>query len=193
MKILVIGGGGREHALVRKLGQSPRVEKIWCVPGNGGISQDADCVVADPGDVDKLVAIANDTHPDLTIVGPELPLVNGISDTFTKRKWPIVAPSQRAAQLEGSKIFAKQFLERHRIATAKMYGSYDSPEPALAALDHVSWPLVIKADGLCAGKGVLVAPDRRAAGDFIDSAMGREEFGPGGRRILLEETLEVMR
>ncbi len=190
MKILVIGGGGREHALVRKLGQSPRVEKIWCVPGNGGISQDAECVVADPGDVDKLVAIANDIHPDLTIVGPELPLVNGISDTFTQRKWPIVAPSQRAARLEGSKIFAKQFLERHSIATAKMYGSYDSLEPAIAALDQVSWPLVIKADGLCAGKGVLVAPDRRAAADFIDSAMGREEFGPGGRRILLEETLE---
>jgi phosphoribosylamine--glycine ligase len=190
MKILVIGGGGREHALVRKLVQSPRVEKIWCVPGNGGISQDAECIVSDPGDVDKLVAIANDIHPDLTIVGPELPLVNGISDTFTQRKWPIVAPSQRAAQLEGSKIFAKQFLERHRIATAKMYGSYDSLEPAIAALDQVSWPLVIKADGLCAGKGVLVAPDRSAAADFIDSAMGREEFGPGGRRILLEETLE---
>src|SRR6202035_965510 len=99
------------------------------------------------------------------------------------------APSQHAARLEGSKIFAKQFLERHKIATATMYGSYDSLEPALAALEGVRWPLVIKADGLCAGKGVLVAPDRPAAADFIDAALG-EEFGPGGRRILLEETLE---
>ena len=126
MKILVVGGGGREHALVWKLGQSPRVEKIWCVPGNGGISEDAECVAVDPGDVPKLVAIANELKPDLTIVGPELPLVNGIGDTFTQRKWPIVAPSQHAAQLEGSKIFAKQFLQRHNIATAKMYGAYDS-------------------------------------------------------------------
>jgi phosphoribosylamine--glycine ligase len=189
MKILVIGGGGREHALVWKLEQSPRVEKIWCVPGNGGIAQDAECIVADPGDVDKLVAIANDIRPDLTIVGPELPLVNGISDAFAQRRWSIVAPSQHAARLEGSKIFAKQFLERHKIATAAMYGSYDSLGPALAALEDVRWPLVIKADGLCAGKGVLVAPDRTAAADFIDGALG-EEFGPGGRRILLEETLE---
>jgi phosphoribosylamine--glycine ligase len=190
MKVLVVGGGGREHALVWKLAQSPGVRKIGCVPGNGGISQDAECIAADPGDVDKLVAIANDICPDLTIVGPELPLVNGISDAFVQRNWPIVAPSRQAAQLEGSKIFAKQFLERHGIATAKMYGSYDSPQAALAGLDRVSWPLVVKADGLCAGKGVLVAPDRAAAADFIDCAMVREEFGPGGRRILLEETLE---
>src|SRR5580692_6759575 len=152
MKILVVGGGGREHALVWKLGQSPRVEKVWCVPGNGGISAEAECIAADSGDVPKLVALANELKPDLTIVGPELPLVNGIGDAFTHRGWPIIAPSQQAAQLEGSKIFAKEFLRRHGIPTPKTLGTYDSAHEAISALDNVSWPLVIKADGLCAGK-----------------------------------------
>jgi phosphoribosylamine---glycine ligase len=189
MKILVVGGGGREHALVWKLGQSPRVEKMWCVPGNGGISADTECIAVDSGDVPKLVALANELKPDLTIVGPELPLVNGIGDAFTHRGWPIIAPSQQAAQLEGSKIFAKKFLQRHNIPTAKMYGAYDSAQEAVAALDTLDWPVVIKADGLCAGKGVFLAPDLFSARDFIERAMLRDEFGPGGRRILLEEAL----
>jgi phosphoribosylamine--glycine ligase len=189
MKILVIGGGGREHALVWKLRESPRVHKIWCVPGNGGISEEAECIAADPGDVAKLVALADKLKPDLTIVGPELPLVNGIGDAFTDRNWPIIAPSRQAAQLEGSKIFAKRFLQRHKIATAKMHGTYDSAQDALAALNKVDWPVVIKADGLCAGKGVFLAHDPDAARDFIERAMLRSEFGPGGHRILLEETL----
>ena len=189
MKILVVGGGGREHALVWKLGQSPHVEKVWCAPGNGGISAEAECIALDPGDVPKLVTLANGLKPDLTIVGPELPLVNGIGDAFTDRGWPIIAPSQQAAQLEGSKIFAKEFLQRHKIATAKKYGAYDSAQEALAALNTVEWPVVIKADGLCAGKGVFLAPDIASARDFIERAMLRDEFGPGGRRILLEEAL----
>jgi len=189
MKILVIGGGGREHALVWKLAQSPHVEKIWCTPGNGGISSEAECITADVGDVDKLVDLAGNLKPDLTIVGPELPLVKGIGDVFAQRRWAIVAPSRHAAQLEGSKIFAKEFLRRHNIATANMYGAYDSLKSALAALDSVSWPLVIKADGLCAGKGVFLAPDRDSASEFLERAMGQNEFGPGGRRILLEEAL----
>jgi phosphoribosylamine--glycine ligase len=190
MNILVIGSGGREHALVWKLRQSPRVEQIWCAPGNGGISEDAECVAADPGDVASFIALAENLKPDLTIVGPELPLVNGIADAFTERSWPIIAPSQRAAQLEGSKVFAKQFLLRHKIATAKMYGAYDSGPEALAALNDVRFPLVIKADGLCAGKGVALPPDHAAASDFIERAMVKNEFGPGGNRLLLEETLE---
>jgi phosphoribosylamine---glycine ligase len=190
MRILVIGAGGREHALVWKLAQSPLVEKLWCVPGNGGICEAAECIATDAGDVAKLVALAEKIRPDLTVVGPELPLVQGIGDAFGARNWPIIAPSQQAAQLEGSKIFAKEFLQRHNIATAKMFGVYDSLTRALAALDRVSWPLVIKADGLCAGKGVFLAPDRDAARDFIERAMSRAEFGPGGRRILLEETLQ---
>jgi phosphoribosylamine--glycine ligase len=190
MKILVIGGGGREHALVWKLRQSPRVEKIWCAPGNGGISLEADCIIVDTGDVAKLVALADDLQPDLTIVGPELPLVNGIGDAFLQRGRPIIAPSRQAAQLEGSKIFAKEFLQRHDIATAKMYGAYDSAQDALAGLKTMDFPVVIKADGLCAGKGVFLAPDPAAARDFLERAMLRDEFGPGGHRILLEETLQ---
>lgn len=190
MKILVIGGGGREHALVWKLKQSAAVQHIWCVPGNGGIARDAECLPGDAGDVPSLVSLAEKLGPDLTVVGPELPLVHGISDAFAARQWPIVGPSRKAAQLEGSKIFSKEFLLRHAIPTAKMFGAYDSAEKAYAALPHVSWPLVLKADGLCAGKGVVVAPDQAAAREFIERALQKQEFGPGGRRILFEEALE---
>jgi phosphoribosylamine--glycine ligase len=190
MDILVIGGGGREHALVWKLRQSPRVGRLSCAPGNGGIAAEAECVIADPGDVPQLVTLAERWKPDLTVVGPELPLVNGIADAFRQRKWPIVAPSRRAAQLEGSKIFSKEFLQRHRIPTARMYGVFDSGSAARAALRGLAWPVVIKADGLCAGKGVFVAPSEHAACDFMERGMDKGELGPGGRRILLEETLE---
>ena len=189
MKVLVIGSGGREHALVWKLKQSPRVEKIWCAPGNGGIEAEAECLPADPGDVHSLVALAEQLNPDLTIVGPELPLVNGIGDTFRSRGWPIIAPSRQAAQLEGSKIFAKEFLRRHAIPTAEMYGAFDTSKDAIAALSRLTWPIVIKADGLCAGKGVFVAQDATAAKDFIHRVMDQDELGPGGKRLLLEEAL----
>jgi len=190
MKILVIGGGGREHALVWKLRQSPRVEKIWCTPGNGGIAAEAECLAIDAGDVAALVALAENIHPDLTVVGPELPLVNGLTDAFRQRNWAVVGPSQQAAQLEGSKIFSKEFLQRHGIPTAELYGAYDSPGDAYGALCAVDWPVVIKADGLCAGKGVFLAPNPDAATDFIERVMEKKELGPGGQRILLEETLE---
>ena len=190
MKILMIGGGGREHALVWKLSQSPQVEKIWCAPGNAGIAAEAECVAADAGHVAALVALAENLQPDLTIVGPELPLVNGLADAFRLRNWAIVGPSQQAAQLEGSKVFSKEFLRRQSIPTAKMYGTFDSPEKAYAALRSVTWPVVIKADGLCAGKGVFLAPNLDAAQDFIERVMVKNELGPGGKRILLEETLD---
>jgi phosphoribosylamine--glycine ligase len=190
MKVLVIGGGGREHALVWKLKQSLRVETIWCAPGNGGIEADAECLPADPADVLALVALAQRLSPDLTLVGPELPLVNGIGDAFRSRGWPIVAPSQQAAQLEGSKIFAKEFLHRQGIPTAQMYGAYDTAQAAVSALSGLNWPVVIKADGLCAGKGVFVAQDAASAEDFIRRVMDQNELGPGGKRLLLEETLE---
>jgi phosphoribosylamine--glycine ligase len=190
MKILVIGGGGREHALVWKLKQSPLVEKIWCAPGNGGIAAEAECVAIDAGDVAAVVALAEKIQPDLTIVGPELPLVNGLTDAFRQRKWAIVGPSQQAAQLEGSKIFSKEFLVRHNIPTAKMYGTFESVRDAYAALSNVAWPVVIKADGLCAGKGVFLAPNEEEAKDFIHRVMEKKELGSGGNRILLEETLE---
>jgi phosphoribosylamine---glycine ligase len=116
--------------------------------------------------------------------------VNGIADAFEQRRWPVVAPSRQAAQLEGSKIFAKEFLQRHHIPTAKLYGTYDSSAGAYAALRNVEWPLVIKADGLCAGKGVVLPSSAEAAHDFIERVMEKDELGPGGRRILLEEALE---
>jgi phosphoribosylamine--glycine ligase len=190
MKILVIGGGGREHALVWKLRQSGGVEKVWCAPGNGGISGEAECVAADAGDVSALVAFAEKLSPDLTVVGPELPLVNGLSDALRRRKHTVVGPSQQAAQLEGSKIFAKEFLQRHSVPTAAMYGSYDSPSAAYSALRSLDWPVVIKADGLCAGKGVFLAAGAEAAAGFIERVMEKGELGAGGKRILLEETLE---
>lgn len=190
MKVLVIGGGGREHALVWKLKQSPRVEKIWCAPGNGGIESEAECLPADPADVPGLVALAERLEPDLTIVGPELPLVNGIGDAFRTRGWPVVAPSQEAAQLEGSKIFAKQFLQRHHIPTAQTHGTYENAQEAVRALSGFKWPLVIKADGLCAGKGVFVAPEAASAEDFIHRVLDKNELGAGGKRLLLEEALE---
>jgi len=190
MKVLVIGGGGREHALVWKLKQSARVEKIWCAPGNAGIAAEAECVSVDSGDAAALVALAEKIGPDLTVVGPELPLVNGIADAFAARKWAIVGPTQQAAQLEGSKIFSKEFLRRHNIPTAKMYGAFDSAKDAYAALEQVKLPVVIKADGLCAGKGVFLATERDTAREFIAGAMERGELGEGGKRILLEETLE---
>ena len=190
MKILVIGGGGREHALVWKLKQSARVEKVWCAPGNGGIAGGAECVAIDAGDVPGLVSFAEKNSPDLTVVGPELPLVNGIGNAFRERGWAIVGPSKQAAQLEGSKIFAKEFLQRHNIPTARMYGASESAREADDALKDVDWPMVIKADGLCAGKGVLVAQDFDEAHDFIERVMEKNELGAGGKRVLLEESLE---
>jgi phosphoribosylamine--glycine ligase len=189
MKVLVIGGGGREHALVWKLKESARVEKIWCAPGNGGIAAEAECVPGDIGDVAGLVAVAEKLGPDMTVVGPELPLVNGIVDAFAERKWAVVGPTKNGAQLEGSKVFTKEFLERHKIPTAAMYGAYDSPGGAYGALCEVDWPVVIKADGLCAGKGVFVAPNPDAATDFIERVMEKNELGAGGKRVMLEEAL----
>jgi phosphoribosylamine--glycine ligase len=190
MKILVIGGGGREHALVWKLREGANVEKVWCAPGNGGIAGEAECVAVDVGDVTALAALAENVAPDLTVVGPELPLVNGLVDAFAERKWAVVGPTKQAAQLEGSKVFTKEFLERHKIPTALMYGAYDSPGDAYTALCAVDWPVVIKADGLCAGKGVFIATNPDAATGFIERVMEKNELGAGGKRVMLEEALE---
>ena len=190
MKILVIGGGGREHALVWKLRQSPRVEELWCAPGNGGIAQDAECLPVDTKDVGAMVALAERLKSDLTVVGPELPLVLGVADEFLRRGLAIVGPSKQAAEIEGSKVFAKGFLERHNIPTAALYGVYDSPGDAYGALCAVDWPVVVKADGLCAGKGVLVTASPDEATAFIERLMEKREFGEGGERVLMEEALE---
>jgi phosphoribosylamine--glycine ligase len=189
MKILVIGGGGREHALVWKLLQSPAVEKVWCAPGNGGISGEVECFPIAQKDPVAMADLAVRLGADLTVIGPELPLVSGVADEFARRGMAIFGPSKAAAQLEGSKIFAKEFLARHKIPTARTVGAYDSAADAIRALDRVKWPVVIKADGLCAGKGVLVAKTREEAAAFLDRAMTKREFGDGGARVLLEEAL----
>lgn len=190
MKILVIGGGGREHALVWKLRQSPSVEKIWCAPGNGGISDEAECLpLGNQSDVTAIAVLAEKLGADLTVIGPELPLVSGVADEFARRGLELFGPSKAAAELEGSKIYAKQFLQRHKIPTAPVYGFFDSASDACTALYKVDWPVVIKADGLCAGKGVLVSPDLHSATDFIRRTMEQREFGDGGARIMMEKAL----
>jgi phosphoribosylamine--glycine ligase len=189
MKLLVIGGGGREHAIVWKLQQSALVEKTWCAPGNGGISELAECLPLDLNDVNAAADLAAQLNADLTIVGPELPLVLGIADTFAMRGLALLGPSRSGAQLEGSKVFAKKFMERHRIPTAGRYGAFDSSEEARKALDRVNWPVVIKADGLCAGKGVLVTSSRDEASDFVSRAIERREFGSAGESLLFEQGL----
>ncbi|MGA3293217.1 MAG: phosphoribosylamine--glycine ligase [Candidatus Acidiferrales bacterium] len=191
MKILVIGSGGREHAMVWKLARSASVEKVWCAPGNGGIANDAECVALDLKDVRAAADLATRLCADLTIVGPELPLVLGIADEFAKRGLALLGPGQKAAQLEGSKIFSKEFMERHGIPTARIYGICDSAGDACAALKRNpgAWPVVIKADGLCAGKGVLVASSEGEAKAFIERVMQKREFGDAGARVLVEEGL----
>ena len=189
MKILVIGGGGREHALAWKLRRSAEVEHVWCAPGNAGISQDAECVAVDVKNLAALLALGEKLRPDLTVVGPELPLVLGIVDEFERHGLPVLGPSKQAAQLEGSKIFAKEFLLQHGIPTARVYGIYDSAGDARAALRAMDWPVVIKADGLAAGKGVLVASSLDEATAFIDRLMVDREFGAAGDRVVIEEAL----
>jgi phosphoribosylamine---glycine ligase len=197
VKILVIGSGGREHALVWRLRQSPEVEKIWCAPGNGGVAEPgqdaaeiAECVPVNADDVDALVALAENLKPDLTIAGPEGPLVAGIRNKFECRGMRLVGPSKRDARLEGSKVFAKEFMDRYGIPTATLYGAFESCSEAIRALDAVDWPVVVKADGLCAGKGVLVADTREEAKAFIRRLMKDHELGAGGSRVLIEKGLK---
>jgi len=190
MKILVIGSGGREHALVWKLRQSSSVSKIWCAPGNGGISQQAECVPANLADIPALADLAEKLGADLTVVGPEQPLVDGIADEFDRRLLRIVGPSKKSAQLEGSKVFAKEFLDRHEIPTARPRGIFDSAQAAVKKLETLSYPVVLKADGLCGGKGVLVAKSHGEAEEFVQRVLVKGEFGDGGKTLLIEDALQ---
>lgn len=189
MKVLVIGGGAREHALVWKLRQSSRVEHLWCVPGNAGIAQLAECISADTANVQELAETATRLKPEVTIVGPEQPLVLGIADEFEKRGLALLGPSRTAAQLEGSKVFAKEFMVRHGVPAASTYGIFDNAVDAYTSLCEVDWPVVVKADGLCAGKGVLVTSSPDEATAFIERLMERGEFGDAGKRVIIEEGL----
>ncbi len=189
MKILVLGSGGREHALVWKLRQSARVSKVYCAPGNGGIADGAECVPVDLKSVGSIVALGQQLQPDLTVVGPELPLMLGVVDEFTRRGWPVFGPSKAAAQLESSKSFAKEFLQRHRIPTAA-YAICDSVEEVREALPHFSVPVVVKADGLAAGKGVVIAASKEEAASVASEMLSGKMVGEAGARVVLEECLK---
>src|SRR5271167_2295962 len=189
MKILVIGSGGREHALVWKLRQSPRVTEIYCAPGNGGIADEAECVPVDVRSLESMSALANRIQPDLTIVGPELPLMLGMVDEFTRRGWRTFGPTQAAAQLETSKSFAKEFLQRHRIPTAH-YAICGSAEQVRDALPHFHTPIVVKADGLAAGKGVVIAKSKDEAATVATEMLSGRMVGEAGSRVVLEEFLQ---
>jgi len=189
MKVLVIGGGGREHALCWELSRSPQVEEIFAVPGNAGISEIAQCKKIEyEKNFSSLAGLVSKEGIDLTVVGPEVPLVNGIVDYFQKKGLVIFGPSKAAALLEGSKVFAKRFMKKYHIPTAD-FKVFSDPDKAIAYVDKKKGPVVIKADGLAAGKGVLVAETPQKAVKAIKLIMEKKAFGEAGKRILVEEKL----
>ncbi|MBU0900415.1 MAG: phosphoribosylamine--glycine ligase [Gammaproteobacteria bacterium] len=190
MNVLIIGSGGREHALAWKVAQDPRVEKVFVAPGNAGTATEAKCenVAIDVLDIQALANFA-EQNVQLTIVGPEAPLVAGVVDLFRTRKLDIFGPTAAAAQLEGSKAFTKDFLARHAIPTAD-YQNFTEVEPALAYLQKVGAPIVIKADGLAAGKGVIVAMTLQEAEDAVRDMLAGNAFGEAGSRVVIEEFLD---
>ncbi|MGA7504684.1 MAG: phosphoribosylamine--glycine ligase [Candidatus Sulfotelmatobacter sp.] len=189
MKILVLGSGGREHALVWKLRQSGRVSKVYCAPGNGGIAEKAECLSVDLKSVESMVALGGRLRPDLTVVGPELPLMLGVVDEFARRGLRVFGPTKAAAQLESSKSFAKEFLQRHHIPTAA-YAICDSIEEVHDGLAHFHAPLVVKADGLAAGKGVVIAATKEEAASAASEMLSGKMVGEAGARVVLEECLK---
>jgi len=190
MKILIIGGGGREHALAWKAAQSPLARRVFVAPGNGGTALEpgVENVPIAADDLPALVQFATDQGIGLTIVGPEVPLVAGVVDAFAAAGLPCFGPRRAAAQLEGSKAFSKAFLARHGIPTAA-YGVFTEVEPALAYLDQVGAPIVVKADGLAAGKGVVLAQDLATAQAAVRDMLGAGRFGCAGARVVIEEFL----
>lgn len=197
MKVLVIGSGGREHTLVWKLAQSKKVSKIYCVPGNGGISQIAECVSLDPLNFPQVAEFAKKENVDLTVVGPEVPLVAGIVDFFRAKGLRIFGPNMKAAQIEGSKVFAKNFMKKYNIPTAE----FEVFESSGDALDYVEkrarsskqagkFSCVVKADGLAAGKGAIICGTKEEAMDAIRSIMEDRIFGDAGNKVIIEEKME---
>jgi phosphoribosylamine--glycine ligase len=189
MKVLVIGGGAREHAIVWKLSQSPQISKLICAPGNAGIADMAECIDINAEDIDGLLEFALENKIELTVVGPETALVKGVVDLFEQNGLRIFGPRRKAAQLEGSKVFSKDFMKKHNIPTAR-YRTYNSMENAIVELSQFDLPIVIKADGLAAGKGVIIAQTRQEAVDSIRGIMGDGKFGEAGKTIVVEEFLQ---
>lgn len=189
MNILVVGSGGREHSIVYKLSKSPKAEKIYCAPGNAGISEIAKCVEIKVDDIHRLVKFAEASKVDLTVVGPEIPLSLGIVDAFKRQGLEIFGPSQECALLESSKSFAKDFMKKFKIPTANYEIFYDKEE-AVKYIKEVGFPVVIKADGLAAGKGVIVAKTFEEAACAIEDIFIKKVFGNAGKKVVIEEFLE---
>ena len=188
MKILVVGGGGREHAICWKLSNEKNVEKIYCAPGNPGIAEVAECVNIGDSDIDKLAKFAKENEIDITVVGPEVPLVMGITDVFESQGLKVFGPNKKCARLEGSKAFSKDFMTRHNLPTAK-YKEYTNIDKALDGIDEFGYPVVIKADGLAAGKGVIISENREDAIKTLKEMMNDKKFGTAGEKIVIEEFL----
>lgn len=186
MKVLVVGGGGREHAIVWKLAQSSRVEKIYCAPGNAGIAEYAECVNIGVMEFDRLVEFAKEKQTELVVVAPDDPLVGGAADAFEKAGIRVFGPRANAAILEGSKAFSKDFMKKYHIPTAA-YETFDSPEAALAYLETASFPTVLKADGLALGKGVLICNTLEEAKAGVRAIMLDKQFGEAGNKLVIEE------
>jgi phosphoribosylamine--glycine ligase len=189
MNILIIGSGGREHALAWKISQSPRVKRIFCAPGNAGIAEVADLVPHAADDVAALARFARDERIDLTVVGPELPLTLGIVDEFQRHGLRIFGPSREGAQLEGSKAFTKELLRRHSVPTG-FFGAFSDADEAVRYVGEVGAPIVVKTDGLAAGKGVLICETVKEAEDAINEVMRTRIFGDAGASVVIEEFLE---
>ena len=188
MKVLVIGGGGREHALVWAIARSPGVQEVVCAPGNGGIAALARCVPVNQKDLDDLVRVAAAEQPDLTVVGPEVPLSLGLVDELTRRGMRVFGPTRRAAMLETSKVFAKEFMQRHHLPTAH-YAVCESVKELPDALAHFHAPIVVKADGLAAGKGVIICESKQAAEEAAAQMLSGQLLGDAQHQVILEEFL----
>ena len=188
MRVLVVGQGGREHAICWKLEQSPQVKEIYAAPGNAGIAQVADCVPIGIADIVELADFAEKLHVDLTIVGPELPLTLGIVDEFQKRGLTIFGPTRLAAELEGSKVFSKEFMRKYKIPTGEST-TCQSVDEARDALKQTKYPAVIKVDGLAAGKGVVIVQSKKEADEYLRVVFEEKRFGTAATRILVEEFL----
>ena len=186
MKVLIVGGGGREHAIAYKIAQSSKVEKIYCAPGNAGIAEYAECVDIKAMEFDRLAAFAKENDIDLTVVGMDDPLVGGIVDVFEKEGLRIFGPRKNAAILEGSKAFSKDLMKKYNIPTAA-YETFDNADAALEYLENASYPTVLKADGLALGKGVLICNTKEEAKDGIKTLMLDKQFGSAGDKIVIEE------
>ena len=188
MKLLVVGGGGREHAIIKKLKENPEVEKIYALPGNGGIAADAECVPIGAKDIPAIVAFAVEQQVDYAVVAPDDPLVLGAVDALNEKGIPCFGPRAAAAQIEGSKVFAKDLMKKYGIPTAA-YESFDDAAAALRYLETAEMPIVVKADGLALGKGVIIAQTREEAKQAVVSMMEEGMFGQSGSRVVIEEFL----